>query len=178
MAGIGFDDDLHAEGAPEREFHAGIAARLPRKSVSGGALIRDEAGLILFLEPTYKPALEIPGGIAEVDESPLQACRREVREEIGLDLPIGRALVVDWIPVRGPWPDQLAFVFDGGVLDAATIARVAPDPVEVEGYAFLELAAAAERLRPSMARRLAAARLALEIGETLYAEFGRPVRGG
>ncbi len=148
MAEPGFEDDVYAEGAPEREVHAGIAARLPRKSVSGGGLVRDEAGLILFLEPTYKPALEIPGGVAEADESPLQACRREVREEIGLDLPIGRALVIDWIPVRGPWPDQLAFVFDGGLLDAATIARITPDPVEVGGFAFRSLAGAGERLRP------------------------------
>lgn len=171
----GFEDDVRAEGEPEREFHAGVAARLPRKSVSGGALVRDPAGLVLFLQPTYKPTLEIPGGVAEVDESPLRACRREVEEELGLDLPIGRALVVDWIPVRGPWPDQLAFVFDGGVLDAATIDRIRPDPVEVGGFAFHEPAAVAGRLRPSMARRLATARLALETGGTFYAEFGRPV---
>ncbi|WP_205629676.1 NUDIX domain-containing protein [Jiangella muralis] len=171
----GFDDDVRAEGEPEREFHAGVAARLPRKSVSGGALVRDAAGLVLFLQPTYKPTLEIPGGVVEVDESPLAACRREVREELGLELPIGRVLVVDWIPVRGPWPDQLAFVFDGGVLEAATVARMTPDPVEVAGVEFLTLAAAADRLRPSMARRLATALLASDAGATMYAEFGRPV---
>ncbi|WP_216094307.1 NUDIX domain-containing protein [Jiangella alba] len=171
----GFDDDVRAEGEPEREFHAGVAARLPRKSVSGGALVRDTAGLVLLLRPTYKPTLEIPGGVAEAGESPLAACRREVKEELGLALPIGRALVVDWIPVHGPWPDQLAFVFDGGVLDAATVARMVPDPVEVAGVEFLTLAAATDRLRPSMARRLAAAVVAAEAGETVYAEFGRPV---
>jgi 8-oxo-dGTP pyrophosphatase MutT (NUDIX family) len=89
-------DDLVAEGEPEKEFNPGIAARLPRKTVAGGALIRDRAGRILFLEPTYKPTLDIPGGIAERDESPYDACRREVKEEIGLDREIGALLVVDW----------------------------------------------------------------------------------
>ncbi|MBB5786420.1 NUDIX domain-containing protein [Jiangella mangrovi] len=175
MTHPGFEDDVRAEGAPEREFHTGVAGRLPRKTVAGGALFRDEAGLILFLEPTYKPTLEIPGGNSEAEESPLRTCRREVREELGLDLPVGRALVVDWVPASGPWHDKIVFVFDGGVLDAATIARITPDPGEVRAFGFLPLADAADRLRPSMARRLAAAQLALESGEALYTEFGRPV---
>lgn len=174
MTDTGFEADVRAEGEPEREFHAGVAGRLARKTVAGGALMRDEGGRILFLEPTYKPTLEIPGGNSEPDESPLATCRREVREELGLDLPIGRALVVDWVPVSGPWHDRIVFVFDGGVLDAATIARITPEAAEVRSFAFLPLAAASDRLRPSMARRLAAARLALESGETLYTEFGRP----
>ena len=175
MTDFEFEADVRAEGEPEREFHAGIAARWPRKTVSGGALIRDAAGRILFLEPTYKPTLEIPGGIAEANESPTRACLREVSEELGLDLPVGRALVIDWVPASGPWHDALHIVFDGGVLDAATIARITPDPTEVRSFDFLPLAAASDRLRPSMARRLAAALLALERGETLYTEFGRPV---
>ncbi|PZF83883.1 NUDIX domain-containing protein [Jiangella anatolica] len=174
MTDAQFDEDVRAEGEPEREFHAGVAARLPRKTAAGGALFRDEAGRILFLEPTYKPTLEIPGGNCEADESPLRACCREVREELGVDLPVGRALVVDWVPASGPWLDKIVFVFDGGVLDAATTARITADPVEVRGLVFLPLDEASRRLRPSMARRLATALLALESGETLYAEFGRP----
>ncbi|HEY3514361.1 MAG TPA: NUDIX hydrolase, partial [Kribbella sp.] len=119
--------DRAAEGEPEKEFNPGIAARLPRKTAAGGALIRDRAGRILFLEPTYKPTLDIPGGVVEYDESPYEACCREVKEEIGLDLEIGRLLVVDWVPAHGPWSDALAFVFDGGVLDAPTLTL---DPTE------------------------------------------------
>ena len=50
---------------PEREFVPGIAARMPRKRVSAGALFRDAAGRILVVEPTYKDSWEIPGGIVE-----------------------------------------------------------------------------------------------------------------
>ena len=165
--------DLLAEGEPEQEFHPGIAARLPRKTVAGGALIRDEAGRILFLEPTYKPTLDIPGGIAEYDESPYDACCREVQEEIGLTLEIGPLLVVDWVPALGVWSDALAFVFDGGVLDQSTIDELKIDPVEARGHEFLTLAEATPRLRPSMARRLARAQQSLTTGTPSYTNFGR-----
>lgn len=57
---------------------------------------------------------EIPGGVAEHDESPLDACRREIREELGFELAIGDLLVVDWVPAHGVWFDGLMFIFDGG----------------------------------------------------------------
>ena len=164
-------DDLVAEGEPEKEFHAGIAARMPRKTAAGGALIRDRAGRILFLEPTYKPTLDIPGGIVEYDESPYDACRREVQEEIGLDLEIGRLLVVDWVPAHGPWSDALAFVFDGGVLDTPTLTL---DPTEARAHHFLTLEEATPRLRPSMTRRLTLAQHSLTTNHPTYADFGRP----
>jgi ADP-ribose pyrophosphatase YjhB (NUDIX family) len=164
-------NDLVAEGEPEQEFNPGIAARLPRKTAAGGALIRDGAGRILFLEPTYKPSLDIPGGIVESGESPFEACCREVKEEIGLDLAVGRLLVVDWLPPHGPWADAFAFVFDGGVLDNPHLTL---DPAEARAHHFLTLEEAAPRLRPSMARRLALAQQALATGTPAYADFGRP----
>jgi ADP-ribose pyrophosphatase YjhB (NUDIX family) len=163
-------DDLAAEGAPEKEFNPGIAARMPRKTAAGGALIRDRGGRILFLEPTYKPTLDIPGGIVEYDESPYEACCREVKEEIGLDLEIGPLLVVDWVPAHGPWSDSLAFVFDGGVLDHETLTL---DPTEARAHHFLTLTEATPRLRPSMARRLTLAEQSLLTGIPAYADFGR-----
>ena len=165
--------DLLAEGEPEKEFNPGIAGRLPRKTVAGGALMRDEAGRILFLEPTYKPTLDIPGGIAEYDESPYDACRRELQEELGLALEIGALLVVDWVPALGVWSDALAFIFDGGVLDQSTIDRLKIDPVEASSFSFLTLDQATPRLRPSLTRRLALARQALTNGSPTYADFGR-----
>jgi ADP-ribose pyrophosphatase YjhB (NUDIX family) len=163
-------NDLAAEGEPEKEFNPGIAARLPRKTAAGGALIRDRAGRILFLEPTYKPTLDIPGGIVEYDESPYEACRREVKEEIGLDLEIGPLLVVDWVPALGPWSDALAFVFDGGILDEIPLTL---DPTEAKAHHYLTLAEATPHLRPSMARRLSLAQQALTTGTPTYSDFGR-----
>jgi 8-oxo-dGTP pyrophosphatase MutT (NUDIX family) len=167
--------DLAAEGEPEEEFNPGIAERFPRKTAAGGALIRNQAGQILFLEPVYKPTLEIPGGVAEHDESPLEACRREIREELGFDLPLGDLLVVDWVPAMGVWYDGLMFIFDGGTLSDEQVSQIALDPTEAHTHKFLSLPEAADRLRPSLARRLATAEAAAVRGAPSYAEFGRGV---
>lgn len=170
LAVVAFDDDLLADGEPEAEHDPGIAARLPRKTVAAGALFRDRAGRLLFVEPTYKPYLEIPGGVADAGEPPRAACRREVREELGVDLPVGRLLVVDWVPARGVWPDGVMFVFDGGTLDEQVIASLVLPGSELAAVRLLTLAEAEPSLRPSMARRLA---VAVEAVEVAYLEFGR-----
>lgn len=43
---------------------------------AAGALIRDQQGRILLVEPTYKDHWEIPGGVIEVGETPSQGCAR------------------------------------------------------------------------------------------------------
>lgn len=168
-----FDEDLQAEGLPELEFDPGIAERIPRKRVAGGALIRNGADRLLFVTPGYKPFLEIPGGVAESNESPLCACRREVKEELGLDLDISRLLVVDWMPAHGVWTDGVMFIFDGGQLDDEQSARLGVTDPELTGFRFLTLTEATSHLRPSMARRIARALAALRDGIPRYAEFGR-----
>ncbi|WP_436785870.1 NUDIX domain-containing protein [Yinghuangia sp. YIM S10712] len=167
------EDDLRAEGAPEKEFHAGVAACMPRKRTAGGALLRNSSGHVLFVVPVYKPTWEIPGGIAEPDESPRAACERELQEELGLDVTVGRLLVVDWMPTHGVWGDGLMFIFDGGTLpdDFASKANVPAE--ELSGIRFLPLDQATDHLRPSMNRRLEQAVEAAADGSTRYLEFGR-----
>jgi hypothetical protein len=71
----------------------------PLVPASAGAMIFDRAGRLLILNPTYKSGWTIPGGVMEADgESPWQACRREVREETGLDVTSGRLACVDSRP--------------------------------------------------------------------------------
>jgi ADP-ribose pyrophosphatase YjhB (NUDIX family) len=157
------------------ESLAAVAARLPRKRVAAGALIRDAEGRLLFVVPTYKPGLEIPGGIVEEGESPAQACRREVAEEVGLDLRVGRLLVVDWVPPQGVWSDGVLLVFDGGVLSAQDAAGLRAYDPEIGAVLLSTLDEAAERLRPAMLRRLRAASAALQDGGPRYLEHGEPL---
>ncbi|GGJ99944.1 NUDIX hydrolase [Pilimelia anulata] len=148
-------------------------ATQPRKRVSADLLIRDPAGRILLVDPTYKPGWDLPGGRAEANEPPAAAARREVREELGLDVPLGRLLVVDWVAPHDPWDDLLAFIFDGGVPSAAVLAGLELGNGELAAYAFCDPAAAAERLRPHVWRRAAAALDALAGGPARYLQDGR-----
>lgn len=172
---MGLAEDLLAEGEPEKEFNPGIASRLPRKTMAGGVLFHDGDGRILMVEPVYKPTWDIPGGVADDNESPLEACRREIREEMKLDIEPGPLLVVDWVPRQGVWSDGVMFIFDGGVLEPEQLDAVSLQADELSSYKFVTLEEATERVRPSLARRLAAAVAARSVGLPAYLEFGRPV---
>jgi NUDIX domain len=52
-------------------------ASLARKRMAAGALFRDEGGRVLLVDPTYKPAWDLPGRAVEKEESPQAACRRD-----------------------------------------------------------------------------------------------------
>jgi ADP-ribose pyrophosphatase YjhB (NUDIX family) len=82
----------------------------------------------LLVKPSYKAGWDIPGGYVEPGESPKQAARREVREELGIEPPIGRLLAVDWAPHPNEG-DKLLFVFDGGELGDVQISSAAPDEI-------------------------------------------------
>lgn len=139
------------------------------RALSGaGALFFDEAGRVLLVEPTYKPHWEIPGGAVEHGETPREACRREIEEELGLTREPGRLLVADWAPRDGE--DRVLFVFEGGLLTADDPIRLPPE--ELRSYEFVTPEQARERLIPRLARRVTEALRARESGETRYLEHG------
>ena len=147
-------------------------ASLPKKYMGSGLLLRDSSGAVLIVTPTYKPTLEIPGGIVEAGESPRACAQREALEELGLELTPQRLLVMDYLTSTQERPDALIFVFDGGVLDADAIARIRLPPTELEAWQFVPPSALPAIMLPRMARRLQCALNALEAGETWYLEDG------
>ncbi|MGH3678892.1 MAG: NUDIX domain-containing protein [Natronosporangium sp.] len=149
--------------------------RQPRKRVSADVLVRDSAGLLLLVDPKYKPDWDTPGGMAEANEPPQETVRRELREELGLDIAVGGLLCVDWVAPHGPWDDLLAFVFDGGELTGDQISEIRLHDQELAAYEFCTPAQAQRRLRPYVWRRIAAALEALRVGRTVYLLDGRPI---
>ncbi|WP_433089069.1 NUDIX domain-containing protein [Dactylosporangium sp. CA-052675] len=147
-------------------------ATLPRKRMGSGVLLRDPAGRVLLVEPTYKDSWELPGGAVEGDESPYGAAVRELREELGLSVVPGRLLVVDWVPPRPGRTEGVMFVFDGGVLGAAAAERIRLPAEELRGWAWCTSPEADARLSPLLARRAAAAATAAADGTTAYLEDG------
>jgi 8-oxo-dGTP pyrophosphatase MutT (NUDIX family) len=131
-------------------FYAG----LPRKRVAAGVLYRDGAGRVLLVEPAYKPSWEIPGGTVEDGEAPRTAAAREVREELGLDLPVWDLLVVDWVAADPPRPDGLKLLFDGGVLDARTTAAITLPAAELVSWRWCDRTALRALAEPRLAARV------------------------
>ncbi|MFE3882733.1 NUDIX domain-containing protein [Streptomyces lydicus] len=146
-------------------------AKMARPRMASGALFFDEQGRVLMLEPTYKDYREIPGGYVETGESPLQACVREVREELGISPEIGRLLAVDWAPNPADG-DKVLYLFDGGVLPAELREQIQLQAEEVGAYDFHPVDAVASCTIPRLARRIEAAVVARAEGRVAYLEHG------
>jgi ADP-ribose pyrophosphatase YjhB (NUDIX family) len=147
-------------------------AKQARKRVSADILLRDDRGRIMLVDPTYKPDWDLPGGMAAANESPADAVRRELREELGLDVTVGPLLCVDWVSPHGPWDDLISFVFDGGVLSGEAISALRLVDQELRAFEFCDEGQAKERLRPYVWRRVSVALDALETGRVKYMQDG------
>jgi 8-oxo-dGTP diphosphatase len=143
-------------------------ARQPRKRVAADVIVRDQDGRLLLVNPNYKPDWDLPGGMAEANEPPIDAATRELREELGLNVKIGALLCVDWIPPHGPWDDTIVFVFDGGTLPAPTVDTLQTTDDELSGFRFCTRHEAAELLRPYVWQRAESALDALRTGRAQY----------
>jgi 8-oxo-dGTP pyrophosphatase MutT (NUDIX family) len=176
-------DDVMSDDAPlyERDpqaFEAYLAEgnrTQARKRVSADVLFRDDAGGILLVDPRYKPGWDLPGGMAEANESPLDAAKREVREELGIEYRGGRPLVIDWVPAHRPWDDSLAFIFDGGVLAPHQRQRIRLNDGELTRCRFCVPSEAVELLRQHTWRRVDQALAMLASGSFGYLHDGHRV---
>ncbi len=127
----------------------------------------------MLVRPTYKDHWEIPGGYVEAGESPLEACIREVDEELGLRVEITRLLTVDWAP-RPDEGDKVLFVFDGGNLNADQLSAIAFTDGEIGAWAFVDDAQLDKLTIPRLARRIRASKQARRDAHGLYLEQGAP----
>ncbi len=146
---------------------------LPAIPVSAGALIFDLAGRLLILKPTYKSGWTIPGGVMEANgETPWEACRREVREECGIELHRARLACMDFRRPRPGRPGGIRFLFDCGRVENKVLAAVAVQPEEISEYRLADVPDALGLLRRPIRRRV---RAALRGNRLVYLENGRPV---
>jgi ADP-ribose pyrophosphatase YjhB (NUDIX family) len=149
------------------------SVRVPAVPVSAGALIFDGTGRLLILKPTYKSGWTIPGGVMEADgETPWDACRREVREECGIEVRRGRLACTDFHPGRPDHPGGIRFLFDCGPVDDAALAAITLQPEEIAEHRIVPLDTALALLRPAIQRRVEA--VSRHPG-FVYLEDGRPV---
>jgi 8-oxo-dGTP diphosphatase len=142
-------------------------AQLPTMFGAAAALFTDPAGWVLLVKPNYRDHWSLPGGILEHGEPPHVGCRREVEEELGLDITPGPLLVIGWAPPAGARPRPIVhFVFDGGVLTDNAPIRL--QETELDHYRFVNPADLASYLPPIISERVAAALRSRGTGTTAY----------
>ena len=152
-------------------FSSVMNTALPRKRLIAHVLMRDAAGRILLCDTRFKPDWELPGGIVEPGEPPGLGAVREVQEELGVALDLGRLLIVDWMPPYLGWDDALELIFDGGPIDEAELPGLVLQPTEINRVALVTLEQAAALVTPLSHRRLTVAST-LAADETAYLENG------
>ncbi|MEV7229977.1 NUDIX hydrolase [Polymorphospora sp. NPDC051019] len=150
-----------------RQWYAQLAAF----HAAAALFVTDERGRVLLVKPNYRDHWAIPGGYVDQHETPNIAAERELREELGLALPAGDLLVVDWAAPAGPRTRALVnFVFDGGRLTDDHDIRLCPD--ELDTFGFHNPEQCRSLLPPRVAPRIEAAFAARAKGTTIYLTDG------
>ncbi len=107
-------------------------------------------------------------------ETPWEACRREVREECGLDVRQGLLTAVDFRLLRPGRPGGIRFLFDCGAPDRKSLAEIVLQPEEIAAYRLAALPEAFSLLRGPIRRRVRAATATRGV---VYRQDGWPVPG-
>jgi 8-oxo-dGTP diphosphatase len=134
---------------------------------AAAALFTNPAGRILLVKPNYRDHWALPGGLLEQGEPPQAGCRREVAEELGLQITPGPLLTIDWVPPDEIRPRPIVhFIFDGGELDDDV--RIELQHEELDDYRFVEPGDLASYLPPVIAARVTAALRSRAAGGAAY----------
>lgn len=116
-------------------------------------VITDEDHHILLVRSAGKrPRWALPGGIVHLNESPRAAARREIHEELGLDIAVGDLLATEWTQAHTPGRRaRLTLTFIGPSLTRTDIARIVLQPTEVDATEWADRDRAATVLHPDIA---------------------------
>ena len=142
-------------------------AGLPGVVAAAGALITDPVGRVLLVKPNYRELWSIPGGVCEFGEPPQVSCQREVAEEIGLGLEVGRLLAIDWSQPYGPEARPIIhLVFDGGQIDGGD--GIVLQTEELDAFRFAAAGELADYLPARGLARITGAMRAAASGRTVF----------
>jgi ADP-ribose pyrophosphatase YjhB (NUDIX family) len=145
----------------------------PGHPITTSVLFTDEDNRILLVHPARRPDGQwaLSGGLVEAGESPVEAARCEIREELGLatDIRTTDLMAVEWLEATTPGRRaRLAFVFAGPRLSQTDANGIVLQRREVSHWTWAHPNTALEILHPRVAGRI---RGPLQLpGSTLYLE--------
>jgi 8-oxo-dGTP diphosphatase len=148
---------------------------LPQKRMASSVFFFDSAGNILIVKPTYRPYWLLPGGCVEENESPRDACIREVKEELGIEITVLHFLGLDYLSRENEETECIQFAFYGGTLSPSQIRMITLPPAELQDYRFLPPKEVLPILSPKLAKGLPHYLEALKRNTTVYLENGQKV---
>ena len=163
---------------------SGFYGSVFKRSTTAAALIRSTDGRVLLLR-SGSGTWDLPGGVVLGGEDPRSAARRIIASTLGLELGVGRVLVLDYIQAGvqpgagagrpGNQGDSIAFVYDGGAL-ATSVAGFTAGGGEREAR-FVPVPDCADVLGSAAACRVAGALEALDLGTVTELVDGRSMAG-
>ena len=120
-------------GSPKSLRRWGVWLAEPRFMVTVGAIAVDARGRVLLLQHEFRTGSGwgIPGGFLEAGEQPLAALRRELREEIGVELDVAELVHVRTLRR----PQQVEIHFRCRVRDAASAS---PQSMEIKSLGWFD----------------------------------------
>jgi ADP-ribose pyrophosphatase YjhB (NUDIX family) len=129
--------------SPRRVRRWGVWLAEPRFMVTVGAIVVDDEGRVLLLQHEFRTGSGwgIPGGFLEQGEQPLEGLRRELREEIGVEL--ASAQLVQVRTLRRPQQVEIHFR-----CRMRAGANAAPQSMEINRVGWFDAAA----LPPELSR--------------------------
>jgi len=112
---------------PRRLRRAVVRRVTPMFSVGAICLIERDDGRVLLIRQSYRTHWGLPGGLLQRREDPSDAAKREIKEEVGLDITLVSepAVVVDATPKR------IDIVYRARPVRDADANRVRPSSVEI-----------------------------------------------
>ncbi|MFI6052749.1 NUDIX domain-containing protein [Streptomyces violascens] len=126
--------------------------------MTAAVLITNPSDDLLIVHPAKANApWQLPGGIVEEGESPLDAAHREAVEELGLFLDLKECdlFAVEWLQAAHIGRrDRIAILFAGPVLHPADTTRIVLQREELDAWRWAPRTEAETLLHPAIAARI------------------------
>ncbi len=145
-------------------------ASLPKKRMAALTVYPCPNNTILIVEPLYRKEWLLPGGVVELDESPLAAAKRESMEEIGFEKVTDQLLVVNYIKKYEYKSEAIHFIFKGEALSEEDIASIQLQTGELKNIACATLEEAQKLTSNALSEMLPHAFTSLSSGRTCFME--------